>query len=410
MKVKLFTLLIFFCPAKIFGQFIFKTLATPSTNTLLGISFADTSVGYACGDGGLIIKTIDGGSNWSLLSTGIVQNLWDIKVIPKSNGKKVIAVGEDNTVIKSMDGGVTWKSQVIPFLAGSFVFGIQCLDSLNYFACGGDYGTFSGAVLRTKDGGATWTSTNVPGSIFLDKLFMLDTAKGFAVGTNKTFEDGSIQKGVSGVYSASKISTDIITNLCCIDTNNIIAVGVAGQIWKSTDGGMNWKDKSYGINHLYGVQFRSPKTGFACGGNNTANEILYTNDSGNTWVQIPYSFAGILNSMCIVGDKVFMAGESGRVIKADLPSLSAIPNEGKEKGEVSIFPNPAKDKVYVKAATSAIGSDFRLFDAFGKIILETGIGARVEELNVQHLPSGTYVYSIEKGGLPSGSGKIEIIK
>ncbi|MBK8873849.1 MAG: hypothetical protein IPN13_07970 [Bacteroidetes bacterium] len=37
--------------------------------------FIDTISGFTCGDNGMILKTIDGGSNWQYLNTGIATRL-----------------------------------------------------------------------------------------------------------------------------------------------------------------------------------------------------------------------------------------------------------------------------------------------------------------------------------------------
>lgn len=170
-----------------YGQITFTALTPGTIQNLRGISFADTNTGYVCGDTGVIIKTTDGGATWSALTTGTTADFWDIKVIPNTGGQKVVVVGDNSTILKSLDGGATWTAQSIPFSSGSFVFGVQCFDSLNYIACGGDGTTLSGAVLRTSDGGATWIETTVTASGFLDKISMLDMATGFAVGFDPTF-------------------------------------------------------------------------------------------------------------------------------------------------------------------------------------------------------------------------------
>lgn len=118
----------------------FTTLNTGVTLELKSISFADTNTGFACGDSGVVLKTTNGGAAWTRLTTGTKKPLWDIKVVPNSNGQQVIALGDDGTIIKSTNAGTSWTAQISGLPAGSFLFSVQCIDAMNYYASGGSLG------------------------------------------------------------------------------------------------------------------------------------------------------------------------------------------------------------------------------------------------------------------------------
>jgi photosystem II stability/assembly factor-like uncharacterized protein len=79
---------------------------------IAGIDFTDMNIGYAASrvwDGrGAVSRTSDGGQNWSTMLFG--QGLNDI-AFPTSDASQVgYAVGEMGTILKSVDAGGLWRS------------------------------------------------------------------------------------------------------------------------------------------------------------------------------------------------------------------------------------------------------------------------------------------------------------
>jgi len=70
------------------------------------IDFPTDSIGYAVGWGGCIYKTTDQGSTWDILNSGIGNGLNSIDCVNKDT---CYAVGVAGAVIKTMDGGDTWE-------------------------------------------------------------------------------------------------------------------------------------------------------------------------------------------------------------------------------------------------------------------------------------------------------------
>jgi len=388
---RLFTISLLLIAGAIKAQVSFSTQNTPVTTTLRSVQFADTATGYACGDNGAIIKTTNGGQTWTQLNAGTVENLWDMKIIPGGNGQKLIVVGASNTVRKSVDGGQTWQTQTIPFQPGSFVFGIQCIDSSNYYACGGDFATYTGAILKTSNGGQTWTKVAVPNTIFLDKL----AVKGsdiIAVGTNLTPSDGSINKSTNGgtAWSTVNTSSSIITNIWTSTSMKAVAVGLGGQIWKTTDGGNNWTSHSFNGMDLYGIQFKDSLNGFACGGDVSASIVLSTIDGGNTWTQVPYAFNATLQSVCMVGNHVYLCGDQGRIAKATLPAPTAVNSPLQTNSNVSIYYDPGTGKICLKDLSTDKGW-IRIIQTDGRLVQAFSITER--NMSVTVAP-GTYLIQI----------------
>ncbi len=388
-------ILALFSFVRLSSQIEFEELESNVFLTIKAIAFGDVTTGYACGDEGTLIKTSDGGETWTNLDLGISENLWDIKVIPGTASQGVLVCGDNNIIAKSLDGGQSWQFQLVPFAPGSFVFGLFCLDDQQFFACGGDLGTFTGAILRSSDGGENWIPETVEGSLFLDKLYMLDSTLGFAAGTNTSFFDGSIHKTVEGnQFEQVNTSLDIVTNVWCLSPTKTIAIDYSGHIWKTEDAGANWSSAMLADTELYGLCFADSLHGFICGGYPGANKIFETSDGGNTWSNIEYDFAGIFQSICIIDNMLYVAGDWGRIIRAELSAPAAIDKIEEEDMLYSVFPIPATDKITIGLNSKLLNSSvqFQLFNSNGSKVFETSISAINNEIWLSELTGGCYFY------------------
>lgn len=310
------------------AQISYTKIQTSTKLPLRGISFSDTLNGYICGDNGLIMKTTDGGKSWANQNSGTNQNLWDIQVIPNTNGQQVLSIGNNKTVRKTVNGGVSWSNIQVPFGNGSFLFGIHCIDSLTYYLSGGDFQVNSGAVLETKNGGVTWKKYAQLNSVFMDKVFMLDTNLGFVCGTGNSFNNGSIfklDKAMSPDFQLSLFSNNLVISITGRTKNHIVAVGNFGRIWNSKDMGQNWTESfiSDTLNSsLFSVKFADTLNGIMCGGISDGSFIQSTIDGGNTWKEeIHPKFLGSLLAISIQQNKIFMSGDSGIIIIGEFPKL-----------------------------------------------------------------------------------------
>lgn len=73
--------------------------------TLNSIYFSDGQHGWAAGEMGLIVATVDGGTTWAKQPSGTERSLTDVEFFDNSLG---FAVGLDGTIIKTLDGGASW--------------------------------------------------------------------------------------------------------------------------------------------------------------------------------------------------------------------------------------------------------------------------------------------------------------
>src|SRR6266513_296579 len=74
----------------------------PQGNNLRGVSVVNANASTLVGDYGTIVRTTDGGNNWTIQSSGTTQTLWAVSFTDSSNGT---AVGEVGTILTTTDGG-----------------------------------------------------------------------------------------------------------------------------------------------------------------------------------------------------------------------------------------------------------------------------------------------------------------
>lgn len=152
---------------------------------LRAVHFADNSTGYAVGDAGTILKSTDGGVNWNAQTlTGSISSRQynDVHFINATTG---IAVGgwltndSITTIIRTTDGGANWN--VVMDNLGSMLNGVHFYNSTDGYTVGDD-----GVIYFTNDAGLTWTLQNIPNNdVFgLNAVYFRDDYFGIAVGSN----------------------------------------------------------------------------------------------------------------------------------------------------------------------------------------------------------------------------------
>ena len=83
----------------------------PQGNTLLSFHSINASTGWAVGEFGTILKTTNGGTNWTILSSGTTTDLNSVYFINANTGT---AVGLMGTVLRTTNGGINWTAQFLP--------------------------------------------------------------------------------------------------------------------------------------------------------------------------------------------------------------------------------------------------------------------------------------------------------
>jgi photosystem II stability/assembly factor-like uncharacterized protein len=149
---------------------------------LVEILFLDENIGFASGKnatGGVVLKTIDGGTSWSTIYNGSIAGEYVWKLQTLSSNSNVIfgsisTVGPNSgKLLKSIDGGLNWTTKNFPDV------NVQAVGFIteNHGWMGGH----STGFFETVDGGETWTNTNVGSN--LNRIFFVNDNVAYAAGT-----------------------------------------------------------------------------------------------------------------------------------------------------------------------------------------------------------------------------------
>jgi photosystem II stability/assembly factor-like uncharacterized protein len=120
----------------------------PQGHILEDVQMVDATTGYVAGRGGAILKTSDGGTTWSILTSGTLKDLYSLCFTDVNTG---YVVGDSGLILKTINGGADWN----PESSGTFhrLHDLFFTNPNTGYICGE-----SGLILKTINGGNTWTS------------------------------------------------------------------------------------------------------------------------------------------------------------------------------------------------------------------------------------------------------------
>ena len=242
--------------------------------TLNDVFFVDKLNGWAVGEQGLILRTINGGEDWiSTEGAGLdlddhrtfKQKLSQMRPISQTHElypltcslKSVFFVNKDrgwiagnyckpflgtsqSVLLTTSDGGKSWKQ-----LKGNFLPQINRIffqDVLGGWAIGRSGNLFKSGVFATASGGVNWSEQDVsPSRNWIDGELV---PSGFVV----VDDEGTLGRIVGNKFEHSVIFGNRpgkIAALRMTDPKRGWAVGTSGTVLKTLDGGMTWKRPKY---------------------------------------------------------------------------------------------------------------------------------------------------------------------
>jgi photosystem II stability/assembly factor-like uncharacterized protein len=248
----------------------------PGDGSFKKICFVDSDTGWAVGENGTILHTVDGGQSWIKQVSGTSLVLFDVQFFDKSVG---YIIGGDN---QDEDGGFR--------------------------------GHFTSILLRTDDGGENWNSVNIPTRNLHWSLSFADRQTGWLLGWDPSaFNQTVVYHTTDGgaTWEQNPVAIDPegtgmfdISMLSIVDKSNIWGIG-EHLVRHSTDGGATWDIAYRKTRNAYSafndsVQFIDSSTGWACeridcGGDAIIEPdvsdcemgnytfMLRTTDGGSTW-------------------------------------------------------------------------------------------------------------------------------
>ena len=206
------------------------TLYADTTLQFWGLWFTTPQTGIIAGSGGTIMRTTNRGDNWVIVTSPTITALDGIWFVNDNTGY----IGGANVFLKTTNGGTNWVNK-----SGLFISGFETATSI-YFsdANTGVYGTNASRIVRTTDGGETYTE----------------------------------------VFNSSN---NAIWGLSFVNANTGYGCTSSGKVVKTTNGGVNWGFQNTPLTeNLYEIHFPAENTGYVA---SWSGKILKTTNGGLTY-------------------------------------------------------------------------------------------------------------------------------
>ncbi|MFN3315679.1 MAG: WD40/YVTN/BNR-like repeat-containing protein, partial [Raineya sp.] len=232
--------------------------------SLRGLWVLNENIVWASGTKGTILKTENGGQNWSKITIKGFEDK-DFRDIVAFNTQKalIINAGSPAYILKTTDGGETWRVVYQDTSKTAFFDDIGFFDEQNGFVFGDPDPEGYFTLLQTTDGGETWQNIGKK----LPKA--QNNEAGFAAsGTIMRFKSPYIWIGTGGG-----------------ETSRVLFSPDKGNSWQYFSTPILAGKNSQGI---FSMAFKDQKNGVAVGGDytqaqNSEKTAIYTQNGGKTW-------------------------------------------------------------------------------------------------------------------------------
>ena len=400
-------------------------------NNLYSLHFIDDSIGWAIGEVGTILKSIDGGESWLSQSSGTEENLFSVCFADSNIG---VAVGNNGTLVNTLDGGLNWNLHDQLGQELTFIEDVHFINSNVGWSVGNSIYDDDGEILqpllwKTENSGVDWQEVYVSNEdIFLRNCHFVDENIGWLAGSRLTEPNtenysGIILKTENGGDTWSNVECDStisdFSELHFIDENMGWMIGNRYNgysyeqfIYKTVNGGENWTQLSLPESStILTFHFVDQSRGIFTG----SGSIWYTSDGGVTWSEEFYgSSYGLWSVQLSQSGSAWVVGwytasmneRNGAVLvryentSTEDSRLTYIPANSEL---VQNFPNPFNPSTHIKfVVAEASHVSLEIFDLLGRPISrlideKMSTGSYEAQFESGDLSSGIYFYRIQMG-------------
>ncbi len=351
-----------------------------------------------------LFGTTNGGSTWNLLDTSFT---YETRFVDANNGW---AIRSRKKVGRTTDGGKTWMDQAILSdgeggLSDLQIFG---LDTIYAFDSG------IGRLTRSTNGGVTWQKSDVSGNG--EWMSFTNSHYGFTVGYQYVWlGNPPPQKGTTGAGFAYTSDGGVtwhprycndkqnLTAIFAIDSLHIYVSGDYGISYTENAGLLgSWKRVFEG-GGWYGFFFFNAKTGYAV---EDGGRIIFTNDTGKTWVDQKSGVTSILSSIYFVDSLTGWASGDSGIILHTIDGGKAWVREylPMDSLKIQTYPEPFASSVHARYhLPTTVHVSVSIYDVTGNVvkhILTNELqfpGEHILEIEASNLSQGTYYLRIDTG-------------
>jgi len=174
------------------------------------------------------LKTIDGGTNWTLQGSEFTPNPI-INLIIFLNQDLGFAAG--TSVYKTTNGGSNWTH--LPLIHGDQIISMHLINTQIGFSLGFGYNE----LYKTTDGGASWTQLFVEPNVYLNKISFVNDSIGYIISSDKVYI--STNQGTTWTKQNSPYHWGM-SDISFVSSHRGWIVGTKGLIMNTTNGGITF--------------------------------------------------------------------------------------------------------------------------------------------------------------------------
>jgi photosystem II stability/assembly factor-like uncharacterized protein len=357
------------------------------------VHFIDNNTGFigglpsSAGASTKIKKTTNGGTTWTDVAT-VNSGVRDITFVNSNLG---FAVGDGGLIAKTTDGGNNWSTQ---YYTNPNTFQLESFESVYFTDANTGYiagGFYEMWVLKTTDGGANWTPLTMPAYFQrLKSIFFTNQNVGYVVSGDDTGGGlGKIYKTINGGSTWDSLSPGIsnqyFKDVFFSDANNGVVSCVSGVLLHTTNGGTTWTQVTNptGTEEITEFSFVDSQVGYA---STLLGKVIKTTDGGVNW-----SVNGTLTTMNAaysISVPTYNFGVTGGLygMYGVMNNPTGI-NESASNDKVLIYPNPTSNQLIIDNQTISTIKIIEIIDITGKTIKEIQPSNTID---VANLASGVY--------------------
>ena len=400
-----------------YSQQYWLTQNSPTSRNLTSVFFTDSLTGWIGGDSGLVLHTTDKGKSWSSQNSNVNNSIHSLYFLNDQRGF-ALSYEFDNTppayfgtrILTTSNGGNTWIQSLFPD-SNVFLSSIYFIDSLKGFTGGSN-----GIIFYTTNTGQTWMESVIDsgfafGFPIIDIEFY-DNEIGFASGGSFDIAGQMFKTTDGGLnWKSVIVGPEPVLDLHIVDSLNILCAGgdfeYGASIVSTTNSGTNWIYNELGVFGISNaIGYRTQNEIWVS--MNLIDSFLLSTDGGYNWDLLPTPGSTILSDMTFTDYRNGWAvGKNGVILKYN-SSLININSTGIFTPEdftlYQNYPNPFNPVTNLGFGISELGFvTLKVYDVLGnEVAVLVNENKAPGYYNIQfdgsNLSSGVYYYRLESKG------------
>jgi photosystem II stability/assembly factor-like uncharacterized protein len=247
----------------------------PERRNINDIFFLDRNTGFAVGAGGKLLRTANGGAQWTDIGFETNRTYFTIA----GTGTNNLWIGTNQRMLHSTDGGDTWTQNDL-FVGGN-INDVLAITTDLVLAC-----ATNGLILRTTDGGATWdTVYQAPmPNTQLRSIARMSGTRLMATGFNGVIVRSADNGATWAPVTVPEAGLQYEQTHFIGEEGWLITSSFKRTMWHTTNGGDAWTPLNLPVDRNWdGVYFITPDTGVVVGRSNVEGRAYLTFNGGANW-------------------------------------------------------------------------------------------------------------------------------